>query len=160
MSRVIVADVLIYVAFFLVFAFAVCTSEYWDLVCPNGPSQVDKSVCGEGNGKWYQGCQYNPNASIEDTLNAIKKGATSITAHVYWRRCFILAFFVVGSIYLVVLRRFPNGQEFIISFILAFAFLYFGQNFYNFHYYKVPEKNILANVGHLEKLLAEKSSEK
>lgn len=143
----------IYLVIGIILVFAAMLPEYKDMICPDGFYQEDISQCGDGKGKWYQGSELKGNETISQSLKNIKKGADSITDHIIWRFPFIISFFVVGSIYLVALRRIPSGYEFAIALMICFLFTFFSSTFYNAHYYRFPQKNIKENIEYIENKL-------
>lgn len=153
----ILLSVAIYLVLGIILVCAAMLPEYKDLVCPDGFYQEDTSLCGDGKGKWYVGSEVTGNEDMEASLEKIKKGANAITDHITWRFPFIISFFVVGSIYLVVLKRFPSGPEFAVAFMICFLYTFFAATFYDAHYYRFPRDNILDHVKRMEKNLAEKN---
>lgn len=153
MTKNILIDVMIYAVFLIVFYFAGLVTEYADLICPDGFFQKDKSLCTEGNGKWYQKAIASKEHSTSEIIDAVDAGSDSITNYIFWRRYFILSFFIVITTYLIVFRRFPPGHEFILCFFIAFVFMYFGHNFYNCHYHNHVRDHIKTNTKKLRELI-------
>lgn len=100
----------------LYFAFIL---EYKDLFCP-----YDDQKCKLGNGASYIKGKVNKHDNYHEILQKIRISSRYDEASVYWRRSIIFSVLILYVLLIVVLRRFPNGYEILVSFIIIYLFIF------------------------------------
>jgi hypothetical protein len=137
----------------------VLKTEKADIMCPEGPNTVDKSVCREGNGKSYAGSQPSKDPTkdkIATLLQKIEIAAKAPRKDVLWRRAFIgccIGFLLFSAI----MRRIPTVPETILLFI-TMVIIYGIYSCYNYHHYRHIEDNIVASTEEIKRRLLQKGS--
>lgn len=151
-TNVIVCVMCIIVVLWLLLRWVVPT-ERRDLMCPDGATTKDRSICKEGNGKVYNGSRPDENDTVSTLLQKIEIASKTVRRDVVWRRSFIVACIACFAIFLIILRKFPNPTEVIgIIFIITMAVMCMF-SFYNYHHYAHPERNIKMCLDKLKKRL-------
>lgn len=130
-------------------------AETGDLFCPNTFYTKDKSLCKDGNGKFHQSSIFTGKETLDESLDKIRKGAASVTNHVFWRRFMLGAIPTTIVIFLFVIQKWPTVAEFFITVFLFFMCSYFTQTFYNYHFYRSLIENINSHVDNVEAKLRE-----
>lgn len=137
-----IAEISVYVILGLILYYFANT-EMNDLTCPQGPNTKDKKLCGEGNGKSYNGSAPETKDKTSVLLKKINIAATAARRDVVWRRSYIIACACLILLFMLVLKRFPNAPETVLTVFIIMTVTYFTHSMYNYHHYAHSEKNIL-----------------
>lgn len=114
------------------------------------------TVC-KGEGMPCRGSLPSEDDNVQALMGRIKSAAKAETRHIKWRRAMIYSILIMFAIWglAVTPGRLPNWEQFYLTVIICFAFLYFGFNFFSYHYNTIAEENILKSL----KLLKTKLNE-
>lgn len=144
-------NIIIYTIVIYIIIFAI-RSEKLDLFCPKEYSkEYDCKECGDGKGKYYIDGKGNLSDSPSVLLDKIILVSKYQENTVKWRRSIVLAFIICILFSLLVLRRFMEGYELVISMFTIFIIIYQSYSYYQFHYDRYPEFYIKKNVEYLRK---------
>ena len=150
-SLIIPYIVIIYLLYYAI------TFERLDLFCP-GCSTFDRTKCGDGKGKYYNGGLGKNTDTVSKLLDKIQLSSECDVNTVKWRRSLILSIIGIFLVYIIVLRRIPQGDEFFLSVLLMFIVIYGSFSYYQFHYNRYPTYNINKNLELIRSKLKLKSS--
>ena len=142
-NNVTVIDVILYILIILLVRYA-SKMELSDLGCPY--VGCDKSLCHDGNGTHYQGCDPEPNDTSVELGKKIIKASMIHRKTVYWRRSILITLASLIILWLVLFQRFPNGPELMTGMFILGGIWYFSFNFYNYHHFDHAHKKLVKSV--------------
>ncbi len=102
------------------------------------------TVACRGEGMPYRGSTPDEKDDVPTLLNRIKAGASAERNSIKWRRAAMYSVFIMLAVWALVMSpgSLPPWHQFYMTVIIGFAFLYFGFNFFSYHYNSIPEENI------------------
>lgn len=137
---------------FLIYAIAIyyfiraLISQREDQNCPEGPATEDKSRCQEGQGIFY----YKFLPKDDDPPSVISNkliGLSSVYKNeIAWRRIYINSFLVSFGIFIVGMRKMPNGFELAASILVCYTITLAIKNNFDYHNNRHIENAIKSNA--------------
>ena len=136
--------VLVYFGALLILFIAIWV-ERKEIYCCNGETK-----CKYGHGASYYYGKVNPNDSYKEILRKIRITSRYDEASVYWRKSIIFTILLLFVLLPLVLQRFPNGYEVLVSFIVIYIFIYSFLCFYRDNVSKYATKQLSKNLKFLK----------
>jgi hypothetical protein len=65
---------------------------------------------------------------------------------IIWRQCYIIAFISAFLIWIILTRKFPDGQTLFITTLIIFIITYCFMNFYQFHLHNQIQERLKNNI--------------
>jgi len=138
-------NILMYVVIFSAVAY-ITIAECADWFCEDLHGLTFKECKGEGMP--YRGSTPKEGDDVPTLLTKIDIGAQTDTKAIKWRRASLLSALIMLAMWLLICTpgRLPEWHQYYLSFMIGFAILYFGFNYYSYHYNVIAEKNIRTAV--------------
>jgi hypothetical protein len=122
-------------------------AEWIDLHCDH----VNQSKCKDfGGGMAYKNSKPDLDDEPSELLDKIERASYTEELTVKWRRCYILAFFIMtlswAFVMFPIIGRFPRFYEAGMLIFIAMMIIYYSFNYYAFHHYEAPTQYIRAST--------------
>ena len=128
------------------------TIERVDVTCPPGCKEYSKSICFDGNGKYFMKGRYENGDKITDLLDKIIFLSNTDNRVVKWRRCMIISLGLGIIISLFHIKTYDIRIH-LLTVLLIFMGFYLMYSYYKFHFDVYPTGYIKENISIIKKKL-------